>query len=292
MRTRGGIARYWHNFGRAAALFQALGSEDLHCGNFVAAGELPSLIDTETVITSEPTHLGDPLTSPNLGDASKGFGRDIAHTLAASSLLPALLEDDTNTSPLIARDRACLPLWEGGEHDVLGYEKELLAGFDEGWAQLAARAGELDDNMRAAAHMPVRRLIRNTEVYARLLERLRRVDAYDPAKRDELLSILHRPLVRGIDATKSPLAASEISCLLEGDIPYFYAEAGSHTITGSDGASDARLLAASAQERALGSYVVNHSRWRQTDDPSFLQGLSGIGYLLLRYADPSLKRVF
>lgn len=246
-----GVARYWRNFGRATALFHALGSEDLHCENFVAAGETPSLVDMETVITSEPTQLGDPLTSPRVGRASKGFGRDIANTLATSSLLPSITDQEFNTSPLIARNCTCLPLWEGHEHDVCGYVDDFLHGFDEGWVTLAARADELADDLCAATHMPVRRLIRNTVIYVRLLARLRLCDAYDRAKRDELLSILHRPLIRGIEATTSPLATSEIACLLEGDIPYFYAEAGSRTITGSDGTSDVRLLAASAQERAL-----------------------------------------
>ncbi len=245
-----GIARYWRHFGRAAALFQALGSEDLHCDNFIAIGDVPSLIDMESVITSEPTQQGDPLTSPNLAYASKGFGRDIRGTLAISALLPVRMGKDDDSSPLIARGRKCLPLWEGDEHDVCGYEGDFLRGFEEALAMLAARAKELEVDLLAVEHMPVRRILRDTDAYHRLLRRLCQCDAYDSAKRNELLSILHRPLAHG-NVTQSPLAMSEIACLREGDIPYFYAEAGSNRITGSDGTSDTRLLAASAQERAL-----------------------------------------
>lgn len=246
-----GIARYWHNFGRAAALFQVLGSVDLHCENFIAVGDTPSLIDSEMVINGEPTQQGDPLTCPSVGCASRGFGRDLTGTLAGSALLPAYMGDSDNVSPLVARGRKCLPLWEGREHDVCGYEDDFLTGFEEALALLATRAEELAYDLRVLGNMPVRYMLRNTDVYVSLIDRFRRRDAYDPAKREGLLCALYRPLIRGNEATRSPLATNEVHCLLQGDIPYFYAKAGSTTIVGSDGTSDARLLSLSAQERAL-----------------------------------------
>lgn len=254
-----GIARYWHNMGRALALFQALGSEDLHCENFVACGEHPSLVDMETVLTNDLAYIGDPKTNPNPGFASQGFGRDLDGTPIKSGILPSPVSnagnaDDTtnasNTSPFLAHGLACLPRWQGEEHDVRGYEDELLAGLDEGLSELATKARALSRAVQEASGVPIRRLIRGTSVYARLLARLQKTDAYRQDKRESLLAALHRPLVRGLKTTVSPLAASEIACLLEGDIPYFYAQADSHTITGSDGTADDRLLAASAIERA------------------------------------------
>ena len=257
----GGIARYWRNMGRAFALFQALGSEDLHAENFVAVGERPSLIDCETVITSDPAMRGDPLENPNLGCSSEGLGRDLAATLVTSALLPSPewpqadgnvqgLAPTGNTSPLLAHGKRCLPVLADRECDVLGYEDELFGGFDEGLAALASVSGVLCDDLQAASGIAVRRLMRDTSVYERLLARMRRVDAYDPDVREGLLKALHRPLVRGQKSTESPLAQSEAACLREGDVPYFYSESQSRTIVGSDGTADDLLLESSAIERA------------------------------------------
>ena len=54
-----------------------------------------------------------------------------------------------------------------------------------------------------------------------------------------------------------------------------------------------RLLAGVVgRKRVFGSYVLHGSGWRQSDDASFLWGISGIGYVLLRYVDPRLISVF
>ena len=248
---KSGLARYWHNMGQAMALFQALGSEDLHCENFVAAGEHPSLIDVETVLTYEPTVLDDPLTNPNLNRALKGFERDLTLTLVMSGLMPSPVGEEGNTSPLLARGYRCLPMLGDSEHDVRGYEDDLLSGFGEGLAMLAERHEELASDVRRAADIPVRGLVRNTQLYARLIRRLQRPDAFSPSKRETLLEQLRTPLERGGESAQLDLVASEISCLREGDIPYFQALAGSHTVVGSDGTSSQHALKSSAVERAL-----------------------------------------
>lgn len=258
--TEVGIAQYWRNFGRAAALFDTLGSEDLHNENFVASGEAPSLIDVETVLTGEATHQGDPLTCPNLRYASQGFAQDLDRTLTLSCLMPNRTKDGQSISPLYAEHSSSLPVWNGHEYDVRGYEDDFLAGFDEALARLAKRIPELEEDMRATEHMPTRRILRSTNVYATLLFRLCKRDAYEPAKRHELLQILHRALVHGQTGAKSPLATCEIASLLAGDVPYLVVEAGSRSIMGVDGATDDQLLAASAKERAI-------SRIRTLDEP-------------------------
>ena len=257
----GGVALYWRNMGRAFAIFHMLGSEDLHAENFVAVGEQPSLIDCETVITGEPAMRGDPLVSPNMSHVSKGFGRDLAATLVMSGLLPSpkwpqafggtqRLAPSGDTSPLLAHGKSCLPMLAGSEYDVLGYEDELFGGFEESLAALSSVSDALCDDLQSASGIPVRRLMRDTSVYGHVLARLQRTDAYDPTVREKLLEALHRPFVRGQESARSPLAQSEAASLLVGDIPYFYADAQSRTIMGSDGTADDLLLESSAIERA------------------------------------------
>lgn len=248
---KSGLARYWRNMGRAIALFQALGSEDLHCENFVAVCERPSLVDVETVLTYKLAMLGNPLTNPNLNRTSWGFESDVTQTLVASGLMPSPLGETGNTSPMLAHGCSCLPVLGDSERDVCGYEDDLLSGFDESWDVLAEQREELARDVRRAADIPVRGLVRNTHLYARIIRRLQRPDAYAMPKRAELVEQLRAPLERDGESVQLDLAASEMACLLEGDIPYFQALAGSHTVVGSDGTSRTHALESSAIERAL-----------------------------------------
>jgi lantibiotic modifying enzyme len=248
---KSGVARFWRNMGGAIALFQALGSEDLHCENFVAVGEHPSLVDVETVLTCKPDAPDNPLTNPNLNHAQNGFERDVALTLVASGLMPSPSGEADNTSPLLAHGYNCLPVLGDAERDVRGYEDDLLDGFDEGWAMLAERREELTRDVRRAANLPVRCIIRNTDLYAKLIRRLKRPDAYALPKREALLEQLRGPLERDDKPALLDLATSEMACLRQGDIPYFQAMAGSHTVVGSDGTTSPHVLKSSAMERAL-----------------------------------------
>lgn len=246
-----GLARYWHNMGRAMALFQALGSEDMHCENVVAVGEHPSLIDAETVLTCEPLVLGNPLASPSPNHVLSGFEHDLALTLVKSGLMPSPQNKTDNSSPLLAHGYNCLPMLGTSEHDVRGHEDNLLAGFEEGLALLAERREELARDVMRVANVLVRGLVRNTQLYARLLRRLQRSDAFTAQKREALLGQLRTHVAHGGESTRLDLVAGEISSLREGDIPIFHAEAGSHAVMGADGTSYQHALTSSAMERAL-----------------------------------------
>lgn len=247
-----GVGRYWHNMGRAAALFQALGSEDLHFQNIVAAGDKPSLVDAESVLCGVIAPRGDSLTHPRHRWASQGFGRDLMATFASSSLLSGLLERKHNVSPLYEHGAMCLPIWLGEERDALGYQNELLAGLDEGLVTLERHADELSRDVRMADALPVRRIFRNTNAYGKMLARLCQADAFCPEVRHNLLDSLQRMQADGTDDPPSPLVMCEIASLEAGDVPYFWNEAGSRTVLCHDGTSDDRLLMESATQKALG----------------------------------------
>ncbi len=267
------LERYWYNMGRALALFQVLGSQDLHAENFVAAGDRPSLVDCETVLAGMPDMWRDTPARTVAQHITQGFEGDLSHTLASSSLLPGQLFVPDNidpqilkefmgsydvtqrnriirTSPLLAHGISCLPLFDGRERDVLGFEDVLLDGFDEGLELLAANAASLMADLQAVANLPIRQLLRDTSFYVRLLARLRRADAFDPRVRERILAGLLRSSQGGSESDQSPLALSEAACLRVGDVPYFQTLAGSHALS-CDGATDNHRLAASASERAL-----------------------------------------
>ena len=54
-----------------------------------------------------------------------------------------------------------------------------------------------------------------------------------------------------------------------------------------------RLLAGTiGRRRTLGGYVFVHDDMRMVSEPDLFDGLSGVGYTLLRYADPTTCGLF
>lgn len=205
------LAAYFTNFGGLCALFQALGSTDLHYENFIAQGRYPVLVDLETLFTPTPRVFHNPDVFPEPPPQREDFAADLSRSLCPSCVLPYMV-DDIQMSPLLA---SALPtLW--------GFEENFFAGF----SQIYDRCIELRDQLAAflqeAEAFPVRKLIRQSTYYARLLRRYYSPAAWDsPEIRKNLLA---RPSVffqrRGREHLQS-IADWEVVCLREGDIPYF-----------------------------------------------------------------------
>ena len=81
---------YFENFGGLCALFQALGSSDLHYENFIAQGRYPVLVDVETLLTPSPKMWSDPEIFPDVPARQEDFIFDQNRSLYPSSLLPSL----------------------------------------------------------------------------------------------------------------------------------------------------------------------------------------------------------
>ena len=237
----GEVRAYFRRLGRVFALAQALGSTDLHAENWLACGARPALVDLETVLAPVPRVFSDQTAHPDvLGSGRDAFLEDLNRSLVPSCLLPDS-RGGAQLSVLLAdgEGQACLPELGGRRVSVLGYENELLAGFSEGYG----RCLEARDGLRAAVEgfsgATVRRLVRNTDYYARLLRRLHGRSAL--ASRGERGRIVARTedfFVRHGAADMLPIARFEATCLLRGDVPYFCARADGHDLCGDEAGED------------------------------------------------------
>lgn len=236
--SEGEVTAYFRRLGRAFALLQALGASDMHAQNWVACGAYPALVDLETILTPTPRVFGDPTVRPDATSPTTGLLFDLNHSLMPSALLPCR-RGDRQLSVLLDDhpESRCLPVLDGHPRTVLGHEEAFLAGFSEGYDRCVGAREELRAVVTACRGVPVRRLLRTTDYYVRLLRRLRAPGAL--ASR-EAQATAQKALAAGLagyfERHGAPhltsLARWELACLLDGDIPYFCAASGGHDLCG------------------------------------------------------------
>lgn len=215
------IRQYFRHFGSLCALFQALGSSDLHAENFLAIGDLPVLIDFETLLTPSPKVFGETL----LPDQHGSFTDALNHSLYPSSLLPSL-SGGRDLSPLMNKESAGrgLPVLSGAVQTVQDHMDDFLSGFEEGYRRCMALRSELESVLQAFSAIRVRRLLRHTRYYAALQRRLLAPRALASSDAQRAVTEGLRSYFEQAHAPHLfPIAAAEEAALLRGDIPYFYA---------------------------------------------------------------------
>lgn len=230
----GEVRAYFRRLGRAFALFQALGSCDLHAENWIACGGMPALIDLETILSPRPRIFNDPAVHPDAGGPEAGILYDLNRSLVQSSLLPHF-SDERQLCVLLDNSPAsrCLPVLDGRPRTVLGYEDELFAGFAEGYKRCLDARADLRAAVEACRGVAVRKLLRNTNYYANIQRKLyapRALASHDAQGR--ILNRLASYFERHGAMHLVPIARWEARCLLDGDIPYFCAASDGHDLCG------------------------------------------------------------
>lgn len=222
--TREKRAAYFFNFGGLCAMFQALGSTDLHYENFIARNTYPILVDIETLFTPLPKVFNDPAIFPELPPQQEDFIADLNRSLYPSSLLPCL-QHDTQMSPLAAET---LPvLW--------GFEEDFFKGFSEVYDRCMELRDQLAEFLLEAEDFSIRKLLRQSSYYGQVLKRLYSPAALgDPKVQEKLTARLGEYFQHhGADYLQS-IADWEAECLLEGDIPYFSCRGNKTDLLGYD----------------------------------------------------------
>jgi lantibiotic modifying enzyme len=210
---REAAGRYYERAGALIALAALLDATDLHCGNVIAHGEHPVIVDLETLL--QPRWPGE------------------ERSLLDTGLVPAWIRGpdggsyDVSGFGAIAPQRfagAAVPLRENvvriGDEIVspAAFADRLLSGFRHAATVLCARRAELaapDGPLQAFASQPVRVMLRHTETYRAAL------DGRSDLGPDSLLRPVREPRV--LEA----LAETERAALRAGDIPRFVASSSS-----------------------------------------------------------------
>ena len=209
--TESSAKQYFHNLGGLAAVVLMLGSSDLHHTNVLSKGCYPIIIDYELMMT------------PGNGNIKEGYDREIAESLLYTSLMPSR-HGDTESSILFAADdeNQSAPVINGIRKTVSDEPAAFLSGFRAIYRRIVSCKEELKAYMRSAEPVSVRHILRGTDAYTILLEKLHsKAWLKDHVVREALSEELRRAMLRSGLKHADKIVTSECDALLRGDIPYF-----------------------------------------------------------------------
>lgn len=210
---------FYTHLGGQCAVFQMLGSYDLHMENFLALGDMPVPIDLETMLAPQARYGLDSMN----GDRP-AFFEDIDHSLFGSAILPfsmegtqfSILMNDTERNP-------SAPNLDGKRTTVLDYEEAFLRGFRTIYHRCMAHREALAAFLHDYPAVPVRKVMHNTSGYMKLLLKL--YSFREKSKHDDL-TLLKQILGSPESAVGIPdyatIAACEAESIQSGNVPYFY----------------------------------------------------------------------
>lgn len=258
--TRGELELFFERLGALIGLLYVLEATDMHYENLIARGEHPVLVDLETLF--QPI-VGDPQPTveqqraatanvlrsgllprrlwPNV--AAAGFDLSGMSTGDSAPIEVEQLHDSASDEARYApsayepEQRANMPRLDGEIPRPGDFEQQVVAGFDAMYSHLLGHRDELAaDNgpLSQFRSMPVRVIVRATDIYAQLLRAAFHPDfLQDGLDRDRLFDRLW------IDGSHVPeflrTTEYEIRALKRCDVPRFFAEPQSRHLWTDDG---------------------------------------------------------
>lgn len=245
------VALYFERLGEACALLNALGSTDMHSENWICCDGYPALVDLETILTPLPYDFGNMHIWPDM-DLQDDFCRDINRSLSSSGMLPARL-GDKELSVLLDKSATAygLPVLNGIKYTVIGFESNFKNGFSDGYDRCMRLKRVLHAMLDCFREPPLRRLIRNSDGYAKLRSQLYTLPALRSYQSRSNFANKLGDFFRIRDAEQLlPIADWEAKCLLEGDIPYFSSSGDGHALMGYGNVIHENFFRLSAIENA------------------------------------------
>ncbi len=287
------IDRFYRRQGALLAVLHALGANDMHLENVLAAGEHPFIVDLETVFLPRLS-----LVQPR--SAEEFVGNEMMESVTSVGLLPrpiwkdgkaidlsgmgggpnqettleaygfvAAKSDEIRVAKIQHKTQQVHNRVEisGTIVDADNFKPLILEGFRDTYQIiLAAREEFLAGPFRAFCGETTRVLARSTSTYEAFLH-----DSYHPnvlrdaLDRDRLISQIW--CATQIRPFLIPLMKSEHAQLLVGDIPYFSTRPLSLDLKGGDGAEIKNVLgmsgfdAASAKVEKMGEKDLERQLW-------------------------------
>lgn len=239
------LKRYYTRLGEQLFLAYLLGTKDLHYENIVASGEYPVLIDLESLVNLQHNRKRTTANDEVLYELSQSvlfmgilpfYDRSRewqgADTSAVSGRggqvypfkVPTVMEAETSgmyigyKNPVSeeAHNRARL---NGQFCPPYLYEKEMLQGFSAAYRIVMENKQEFSKELQKLQKAVSRFLAADTQRYGMVLSGSYHPELLiDGAKRELFLYTMWK----GRGMCEEPVVKSEVKCLLNGDIPYFY----------------------------------------------------------------------
>ncbi len=260
--SREALQRFYWRQGSSLALLHLLSAVDFHLENLIASGEHPVLVDLEA--------LFHPRTSAEPGESARARAWALLEqSIVSVGMLPifldgregragldmsglggepgqrspqrmAMVEDLGSDTMRVVRRQGLLPgannrprLGEASA-DPGDFTEDIVQGFEETYALLAARRECLAPRLRDFADVEIRYIPRATQRYALLLHESHHPDFLrDGQARDKVLD--HLEVEARQQPALRPLLPFERADLWWGDIPSFTARPGQRHLWSSAG---------------------------------------------------------
>lgn len=210
-----GVSLYYKRAGILLFFSYLLFSSDLHCENIIASGDMPVVVDMETLLTGKKSRTG------GLYDLSLSVM--CSHLLCNFAESDGGVEDVSGFSGVMAEYRN-IPRTKDGRVFIWQRTDEFADGFREAYEFCLAHSAEVEELIHLFDDCEFRQILRPTEVYAAVTEHLKGIDR---KKREEKArELLSRAYKNDIDKDRINKAArvlsEEIRAVLAGEIPLFH----------------------------------------------------------------------
>lgn len=238
------ISLFYRRQGALLALLNVLNGTDIHYENLIARADQPLIVDLETLL--HPSGLVGPdsmdpamwvlrdsvqrtalLPQFVVGDRGaldvSGLGGDKERIAPFSAV--AWADAGTDTMRLVRQSRpfagaANRPTLAGADADPNAYVQSLVQGFQCAYRAIAAGREELLETLRRFEGDQVRVVVRQSRLYAELLNESTHPDVMRQARaRDGVFHLL--ATMSGGDPVLMAAVPYEVSALWAGDIPMF-----------------------------------------------------------------------
>jgi lantibiotic modifying enzyme len=210
---RAEATEFYRREGVLLAALYAVHACDMHRENIIACGELPVLIDVETVF-----HPALPMPQITAADPA---AEALASSVQCVGLLPYVTvgEDGAHDQSGMSGGQAGnIPRFDGEAIEPGEHEAAILEGFRLAYDAIAANRTAFSRLLASCADLEVRTVVRPTRGYARLMAESTHPDLLrDAADRDRALGVLRAASAH--HRLWSDLADYEIADLWDGDIP-------------------------------------------------------------------------
>ena len=214
--SAGELELYYFGLGKLAAVFYALGSNDMHSRNVIPSADGPVVVDTETILCPRAEGVS------GAGEFSVDYGEifpEYRMSVGESMILPRFYGKG-QTSPLF------LPCRYAPEN----FGPIFIHSFFEGYRKICLMKDQIIEILNRFKDTTLRYLLRSTQSYVINVWR------YKLAKNDEERQKVIRRLEKGLSEADilrwRPVLEWEAKGIKEGYIPYFCIKAGGRDLYG------------------------------------------------------------
>lgn len=240
------VKAYFSNAGALMALLHALGGNDFHRENIIAAGPLPVIIDTETLMipVARPFEQGGKDKEEDRPAKPETLAEMLESSINGLGMLPLNRASEgkgfDDFGALTGTDDKCdnLPVFDGKKCSAARFSDQVEEGFRQMYRQILNNRERLlkgSDGIRLFAGCKFRMLIRTSQVYANVIQHIHRSmflkDGFEYSLQTErmvnaFLYTAKEEIIPGL----LKVFKSEKAALENGNIPIFYSEPGGEGI--------------------------------------------------------------